>query len=117
MSAYIIKSYAKINLSLNVVGKSKNRLHKIESIVTFLKLSDKIKIKKIKDKKNKVVFSGKFSKNIPKKKYSISFIRYFGKKKIYRKQKIPNQYYKEYPANVWHGRWFNECSFNFKIFY
>ena len=41
MSAYIIKSYAKINLSLNVVGKSKNRLHKIESIVTFLKLSDK----------------------------------------------------------------------------
>ena len=50
MSTYIIKSYAKINLSLNVVGKSKNGLHKIESIVTFLKLSDKIKIKRIREK-------------------------------------------------------------------
>ena len=33
-----IKSYAKINLSLGVVGKTKFGLHKIESLVTFLNL-------------------------------------------------------------------------------
>ena len=46
MSYYKIKSYAKINLSLNVVGKKKF-LHKIESIVSFLTLYDEILIKKI----------------------------------------------------------------------
>ncbi len=34
-----IKSYAKINLALNVVGKSK-LLHKIESIIAFVELHD-----------------------------------------------------------------------------
>ena len=67
MTTYKIKSYAKVNLSLNIIRKNKNGLHEIESIVTFLKLHDKIKIKEIKGKKNKVIFSGKFSKNIPKK--------------------------------------------------
>tara|TARA_B100000029_G_scaffold283143_1_gene277033 strand:- start:16967 stop:17803 length:837 start_codon:yes stop_codon:yes gene_type:complete len=67
MTTYKIKSYAKVNLSLNIIRKKKNGLHEIESIVTFLKLHDKIKIKEIKGKKNKVIFSGKFSKNIPKK--------------------------------------------------
>ncbi len=86
MSTYIIKSYAKINLSLNVVGKLKNGLHKIESIVTFLKLSDKIKIKRIKDKKNKVIFSGKFSKNIPKRN-TVSVLLDLLKKKKYLKNK------------------------------
>ena len=46
MSYFKIKSHAKINLALNVVGKSKS-LHKIESIVSFLDLHDEIKIKKI----------------------------------------------------------------------
>ena len=35
MSYFKIKSYAKINSALNVVGK-KNSLHKIESIVSFI---------------------------------------------------------------------------------
>ena len=34
MSLFKIKSYAKINLALNVIGK-KNSLHKIESIISF----------------------------------------------------------------------------------
>ena len=42
-----IKSYAKINLSLGVVGKLKSGFHKIETIVSFLNLHDEIKIKKI----------------------------------------------------------------------
>ena len=40
-----IKSHAKINLALNIIGKSKS-LHKIESIIAFLELHDEIYIKK-----------------------------------------------------------------------
>ena len=46
MSYFKIKSHAKINLALNVIGKSKS-LHEIESIIGFLDLYDEIKIKKI----------------------------------------------------------------------
>ena len=45
-----IKSYAKINLALNVVGKT-FKLHKIESIISFLDLHDEISIKNIENKK------------------------------------------------------------------
>ena len=50
MSYFKIKSYAKINLALNVVGKKKT-LHKIESIVSFIDLHDEILIKKINNEK------------------------------------------------------------------
>ena len=42
----IIKSFAKINLSLNVTGKTSS-LHKIESIISFVSLHDEILIKTI----------------------------------------------------------------------
>ena len=58
-----IKSYAKLNLALNIVGKA-NSLHRIESIVSFINLYDLIKIKQIKSKKHLIKFKGKFSKNI-----------------------------------------------------
>ena len=67
MKFYKIKSHAKINLSLNVLGKFKSKLHKIESLVSFLDLSDDIFIKNIESKNHKVKFKGKFSKKIPKK--------------------------------------------------
>ena len=60
-----VKSYAKINLALNVTGKLKN-LHKIESIVSFVDLHDLIFIKGTNKEKHKISFSGKFSKNINK---------------------------------------------------
>ena len=60
-----IKSYAKINLALHIVGKNKF-LHKIESIIAFIDLFDLIFIKKIKSKKHTVIFNGRFSKNISK---------------------------------------------------
>ena len=47
MSYYKIRSYAKINLALNVIGKSSS-LHRIESLVSFLDLNDEIYIKKLK---------------------------------------------------------------------
>ena len=61
-----INSFAKINLSLNVIKRLPNSHHQIESLVTFIKLSDTIYIKPTKDKKHSIFFSGKFSKNISK---------------------------------------------------
>ena len=60
-----VKSFGKINLALHVTGKL-TKLHKIESIVKFIKLHDIITIKKTNSKKHKVSFNGIFSKNINK---------------------------------------------------
>ena len=65
MSFSKVKSYAKINLALNVTGKLK-KLHKIESIVSFINLHDLIFISRTKDKKHKISFYGEFSKSIKK---------------------------------------------------
>ena len=58
-----LKSYAKINLALNVTGK-RNSMHKIESIVSFVDLHDLISIIKINSNNHQISFYGKFSKNI-----------------------------------------------------
>ena len=63
MSVIQIKSYAKVNLALNVTGKLV-KLHKIESIVSFINLYDLIFIKKIKGPHHQISFYGNFSKNI-----------------------------------------------------
>ncbi len=60
-----LKSYAKINLALNVTGK-RNSMHKIESIISFIDLHDLISIQNIKSNNHKISFYGKFSKNIKK---------------------------------------------------
>ena len=58
MSTYKIKSYAKINLALNIAGKLR-KLHSIESIVMFIDLYDLIFIKKIRGSKHIISFYGK----------------------------------------------------------
>ena len=65
MTQLRIKSHAKINLALNIIGKSSS-LHKIETIVSFISLHDEIFIKKINSKKHNIIFTGKFSHNISK---------------------------------------------------
>ena len=65
MSYSTIKSYAKINLALNIIGKSP-AFHKIESIISFIDLNDSILIKRTKKKFHKIKFKGTFSKNIYK---------------------------------------------------
>ena len=52
-----VKSYAKINLALNITGKL-NSLHKIESIISFIDLHDLIFIKKIKSPYHRISFYG-----------------------------------------------------------
>ena len=59
-----IKSNAKINFSLNIIKKLKNKFHKIESLISIIDLHDIIYIKKIKKHKHQVKFFGKFSKGI-----------------------------------------------------
>ncbi len=66
MKYYKIKSNAKINFSLGVLGKLKSKFHKIETIFSFINLHDEIYIKKIINKNHKVIFYGKFSKGISK---------------------------------------------------
>ena len=66
MRYYKIKSYAKINISLGILGKLKSKLHKVESLFSFINLHDEIFIKKINAKNHKIIFYGKFSQGIYK---------------------------------------------------
>jgi len=87
MSYLKIKSYAKINLALNIVGKAQS-LHKIESIVSFLKLYDEISIKNTKNKNHKVKFIGKFSKNISSNNTVSKLLEILDKKKLLKNVKL-----------------------------
>ena len=64
MKKKLIKSYAKINLCLNILGKNKNKLHKIQSIISFLNFYDRIYIEPTNKKKHLIKFNGPFSKNL-----------------------------------------------------
>ena len=82
-----IKSHAKINLSLNVVGK-KFSLHKIETIVTFIELHDKIMIKDTKSNKHQILFTGKFSNKIGKKNTISKLLKILDDKKLLNDRKF-----------------------------
>ena len=76
-----IKSNAKINLALNIIGK-RGKLHMIESLIAFVDLHDVIFIKKIKSKKHCIIFNGKFSKNINSNNTISKLLKTLDKKKI-----------------------------------
>ena len=68
----IIKSYAKINLSLIVNKKiKKTGLHNIQSNFCLIDLFDKISIKKNKKSFDTISFSGPFSQNLIKNNNTI----------------------------------------------
>ena len=81
MSYSRVKSYAKINLALNITGKT-SKLHKIESVVGFATLHDVILIKKIQSKKHIISFKGKFSKNINQKNTISKLLEFLEKEKL-----------------------------------
>ena len=64
MNNYRLKSFCKINLSLRVIKRLKNKYHKIQSYMTFVDLHDLIYVSKSKNLKDKIVFSGKFKNSI-----------------------------------------------------
>ena len=79
----VLKSYSKINLSLNINKKLKSGLHEIQSYYCLINLCDKIIIKKIKKKKDIILFKGPFFKQINKKNNSISnLLNYLRKLKL-----------------------------------
>jgi 4-diphosphocytidyl-2-C-methyl-D-erythritol kinase len=91
-----IKSYAKINLALNVTGKTSS-LHKIESIISFVDLYDDILIKKIKSQKHNISFSGKFSQNITKDNTITKLLRLLEENKLLNNKKFQIKINKRIP--------------------
>ncbi len=98
MKKNLIKSYAKINLSLNVLGKDKNKLHKTQSIISFLDFHDKIYIEPTNKKKHIVKFNGPFSKNLNKNNTILQLLDILDKRnllnkkyKIQTRKNIPQQ--------------------------
>ena len=87
MKFNVIKSYAKINLSLGVTGRLNSKYHKIESLVLFLKLHDEVKIKKINKKKHKIQFFGKFSKGINKENTIYKLLKILDEKNLLNNEK------------------------------
>ena len=67
----VLSSYSKINLSLTINSKRKNNMHDIQSFFCLIDLKDKIKLSKIKGKKDKIFFKGPFSKFVNKSNNSI----------------------------------------------
>lgn len=96
MINFKIKSFAKINLALNVIGKKIN-LHKIESIISFIDLHDLIYLKRIDEKNHKISFKGKFSKNISKTNTVSLLLKLLDKKKLLNNQKFEIKIIKNIP--------------------
>ena len=94
-----IKSYAKINLALNITGKNLF-LHKIESIVAFSNLHDIIYIRKIKSSNHKISFSGRFSKKIGKKNTVSKLLKILDKKKLLQNEKFQIKIIKNIPMKA-----------------
>ena len=85
----VLKSYAKLNLSLLVNKKLRNGLHNIQSLYCLINLHDKIFIKKSKKlEKDKVIFTGPYSKNINPDNNSLS-----QSLNLLRKYKLITNYY------------------------
>ena len=85
----ILKSYAKINLSLRVLNKLPNGLHDIQSCFFLINIYDKIDISKTHFKRDIINFKGKFRSYIDSKNNSITKTL-----KILRERKLLRSYYK-----------------------
>lgn len=91
-----IKSYAKLNLALHVIGKT-SLLHRIETAVAFISLHDEIFIKKIKSNKHNILFSGKFSRNISKNNTISKLLKILEKKNLLKDKKFKIKIIKKIP--------------------
>ena len=87
MSYIKVKSYAKINLALNVVGKTTS-LHKIESIISFIDLYDEILIRNTQKKDHKIKFNGKFSNNIGSNNTVSKLLKIIDNEKLLKNKKL-----------------------------
>tara|TARA_B100001057_G_C22852971_1_gene951701 strand:- start:53 stop:889 length:837 start_codon:yes stop_codon:yes gene_type:complete len=84
----VIKSYSKINLILKINSRLNNGLHQIQSFYCWINLFDEIKIFKINQNKDKIVFKGPHSKLLKNNNNSVQRLL----KKL-RKLKLISSYY------------------------
>jgi len=94
-----IKSYAKLNLALNIVGKT-SHLHKIESVVAFVSLHDEIFINEIKSKSHNISFFGKFSRNISNSNTVSKLLKILEKKELLKDTKFKIKINKKIPIKA-----------------
>ena len=88
MKVHRLKSNAKININLNIIGKSvSKKIHFIESLVVFIGLSDLINIQETNYKSHEVIFKGRFNKGISKKNTVHKLLNLLDKKKLLGKKK------------------------------
>ena len=88
MKVHKLKYNAKININLNITGKSvSKKIHFIESLVVFIGLSDLINIQKTNYKSHKVIFKGRFYKGVTKKNTVLKLLNLLDKKKLLGKKK------------------------------
>ena len=102
MNSFKIKSYAKINLALNVTGK-KSKLHNIESLISFIDLHDSITLRESNTKQHKINFFGKFSKNISKINTISKLLKILDNKKLLNNKKFEIKVLKNIPQKAGMG--------------
>ena len=102
MTTFKFKSYAKINLALNVTGKL-SKFYKIESIISFINLYDLISLKLINDKEHKIFYEGKFSKGIGKNNTVTTLLKLLDKKKLLNNKKFKIKIIKNIPQKAGMG--------------
>ena len=77
-----IKSFAKINIHLNILQKLNSGYHKLETLVMFCNLHDLIYINKNKKDRHKIKFYGKFAKNIATENTIYKLLNILDQKKL-----------------------------------
>ncbi len=92
-----IKSYAKVNLSLNVAKRLPSKFHKIESLVSFINLHDLINLRPIQSNNHKVYFKGKFAKGINRKNTITRLLKILDNKKLLNNKKFEIKITKNIP--------------------
>ena len=97
MRFFKIKSHAKINFSLNVISKLSSKLHKIESLVSFVSLHDVVYLRLINSDNHKVEFKGKYAKGIGRKNTVIKLLQILDKKKLLNQKKFEIKIIKNIP--------------------
>ena len=102
MNIFKIKSFAKINLALNVIEK-KLKLHKIESLISFIELHDLIYLKLTNKKKHIISFEGKHSQNIKKINTVTVLFKLLDQKKYLNNQKFEIKIIKNIPQEAGMG--------------
>ena len=98
MKFFKIKSYAKVNLSLNITGKFNNGLHKIESLVSFVNLFDLIFIREIKKKRHDVYFKGIHAHKIKKNNTITKLLKILDKERLIKGKKFEIKIIKNIPT-------------------